>query len=177
VKGCSGTYLWGPDEIEQMNKIGNATAAKLYGGATAQSEPSATKERRLELCRQKYEQRSVSAPAPVSNASVPVAASISSERREPKQQLCKPKAQPVDLIDFSDDAFWGGFGLSEKATSAVKQGNEPLAGFDDLLGLQVPQSCAAIAAAAEAALAPPAPGALNRGDSAQFWADLPFAAW
>jgi len=177
VKGCSGTYLWGPDEIEQMNKIGNATAVKLYGGATAQSEPSATKERRLELCRKKYEQGSASAAAPVSNAPVPVAAPMASQRHESKQQLCKPKAEPADLIDFSDDTFWQDFGLSQKVTSAPKQVEGASIGFDDLLGLQVPQSCRAEAAAADAALAPPAPGALNRGDSASFWADLPFASW
>ena len=31
-KGCNGTYLWGPDEIEHMREIGNKRAAEeLYG--------------------------------------------------------------------------------------------------------------------------------------------------
>ena len=31
-KGCTGTYLWGPDEIEHMQEIGNKRAAQeLYG--------------------------------------------------------------------------------------------------------------------------------------------------
>ena len=31
VKGLSGTYLWGPDEVERMKAIGNAKAAEVYG--------------------------------------------------------------------------------------------------------------------------------------------------
>jgi hypothetical protein len=31
-KGCTGTYIWGPDEIERMAAIGNAKAARMYGG-------------------------------------------------------------------------------------------------------------------------------------------------
>jgi len=56
VKGCSGTYLWGPDEIERMQSIGNAKAEKLYGGAGGAPRPSkeATKEERIALCTKKY---------------------------------------------------------------------------------------------------------------------------
>ena len=31
-KGCTGTYLWGPDEIDRMRSIGNENAKQLYGG-------------------------------------------------------------------------------------------------------------------------------------------------
>jgi Putative GTPase activating protein for Arf len=37
-KGCTGTYLWGPDEIERMRSMGNARAAELYGGSRGISE-------------------------------------------------------------------------------------------------------------------------------------------
>jgi Putative GTPase activating protein for Arf len=30
-KGCTGTYLWGPDEIDRMQAMGNARARELYG--------------------------------------------------------------------------------------------------------------------------------------------------
>lgn len=30
-KGCTGTYLWGPDEIEAMRAKGNARAARAFG--------------------------------------------------------------------------------------------------------------------------------------------------
>tara|TARA_Y100000294_G_C8326006_1_gene244667 strand:- start:160 stop:549 length:390 start_codon:yes stop_codon:yes gene_type:complete len=32
VKSCMGTYLWHPDELEQMKTIGNDNASKIYGG-------------------------------------------------------------------------------------------------------------------------------------------------
>eukprot|EP01047_Picozoa_sp_COSAG01_P003883 COSAG01_NODE_121_length_25291_cov_10.011670_8_plen_356_part_00 len=36
VKSCMGTYLWCPDEIEQMKRLGNARVWRCYtGGATA----------------------------------------------------------------------------------------------------------------------------------------------
>mmetsp|Transcript_108102 Transcript_108102/g.279555 ORF Transcript_108102/g.279555 Transcript_108102/m.279555 type:complete len:296 (-) Transcript_108102:133-1020(-) len=58
VKGCTGTYLWGPDEIAQMQRSGNAVAEATYGGACSAARPAAaaSKEERVELCRKKYEQ-------------------------------------------------------------------------------------------------------------------------
>jgi len=187
-KGCSGTYLWGPDEIEQMKQIGNAIAAARYGGATAQTEPNATKERRLELCRRKYEQGSAVAPV-VSKVPVllPAAAPLQQwPEAAPQQQSqqCKLKTEFTDLIDLEDHAFWAGFGLSEKAEKpepafAATFGSTEVdwLGFDNLLHVdqQLPQSCAATAAAA--ALVPPPPGVVKRGDSASLWEDLPFASW
>ena len=38
-KGCTGTYLWGPDEIERMRYIGNAKALEMYGGCTDAERP------------------------------------------------------------------------------------------------------------------------------------------
>lgn len=73
VKGCAGTYLWGPDEIAQMQAVGNAAAEALYGGGCAEAKPAkeASKEERVELCRKKYEQR---AWAPGSRRQKPAAA-------------------------------------------------------------------------------------------------------
>lgn len=34
-KGCTGTYWWGPDELENMRKIGNARASQIYGSNSA----------------------------------------------------------------------------------------------------------------------------------------------
>uniref|UniRef100_A0A7S2IXF9 Arf-GAP domain-containing protein n=1 Tax=Zooxanthella nutricula TaxID=1333877 RepID=A0A7S2IXF9_9DINO len=58
VKGCTGTYLWGPDEIARMISLGNAAAEAAYGGTQPEARPGAeaTKEARVELCRRKYEQ-------------------------------------------------------------------------------------------------------------------------
>lgn len=32
VKGCTGTYLWGPDEMDRVQRVGNANIEKIYGG-------------------------------------------------------------------------------------------------------------------------------------------------
>ena len=33
-KGCSGTYLWGSDELVRMREVGNARANEIYGGSS-----------------------------------------------------------------------------------------------------------------------------------------------
>ena len=40
-KGCTGTYLWGPDELEQMRSKGNAAARDIYGGNEQRPHPDA----------------------------------------------------------------------------------------------------------------------------------------
>merc|ERR1711971_881831 len=59
-KGCTGTYLWSPDEVQRMRDIGNARANNLYGSSQAiKSLPSsnATHIQWLEFFRDKYERR------------------------------------------------------------------------------------------------------------------------
>lgn len=56
VKGCTGTYLWGPDEIARMQELGNGEAQRLYGCAPVPA-ANASKDERVRLCRQKYEAR------------------------------------------------------------------------------------------------------------------------
>jgi len=60
IKGCSGTYLWGPDEISRMQQLGNAAVRAQLGRINDECRPekSATKEERVALCRKKYEDRS-----------------------------------------------------------------------------------------------------------------------
>jgi len=53
VKGCGGTYLWGPDEIAQMQSLGNSA----WGSHGAQINSSMGKEEQLRVCRQKYENK------------------------------------------------------------------------------------------------------------------------
>ena len=38
-KGCTGTYLWGPDELERMRTVGNARAKQLYAGDEEEERP------------------------------------------------------------------------------------------------------------------------------------------
>eukprot|EP00746_Dinoflagellata_sp_MGD_P164364 gnl/MRDRNA2_/MRDRNA2_92955_c0_seq1.p1 gnl/MRDRNA2_/MRDRNA2_92955_c0~~gnl/MRDRNA2_/MRDRNA2_92955_c0_seq1.p1 ORF type:complete len:388 (+),score=69.34 gnl/MRDRNA2_/MRDRNA2_92955_c0_seq1:76-1239(+) len=51
VKGCGGTYLWGPDEIAQMQSLGNGA----WGSRGAQINSSMGKQEQLRICRKKYE--------------------------------------------------------------------------------------------------------------------------
>jgi len=55
VKGCTGTYLWGPDELQQMRTVGNDGAEKIYGNAKI--EPTASKEKKQQFVVNKYEKR------------------------------------------------------------------------------------------------------------------------
>jgi len=61
VKGCTGTYLWGPDELERMRTVGNRLAAELYGAAKV--DPSAGKEERQGFVLRKYQDKAVAVPA------------------------------------------------------------------------------------------------------------------
>mmetsp|Transcript_28971 Transcript_28971/g.52482 ORF Transcript_28971/g.52482 Transcript_28971/m.52482 type:complete len:200 (+) Transcript_28971:94-693(+) len=59
-KGCTGTYLWSPDEVQRMKEIGNARAETLYGSSKAMASlPSsdASRNQWLEFFRDKYERR------------------------------------------------------------------------------------------------------------------------
>merc|ERR1712070_1265082 len=57
VKGCTGTYLWGPDELQRMAAFGNNAANKLYG--TEKVDPAASKEQKQRYVSEKYEKRSL----------------------------------------------------------------------------------------------------------------------
>jgi len=83
VKGCGGTYLWGPDEIALMQSLGNS--AWSSDGVCAGF--STSKEELLKICREKYENK----PLPVkrsekllgessSTSATPMAACCSSAR-------------------------------------------------------------------------------------------------
>jgi len=113
VKGCSGTYLWGPDEIARMQEIGNARAKDMYGSsADARPSPTATKEERVELCKQKYEQRrwapamaseepatKVTKPQAVKQESLPKSRTL---QPQPSNRGTTPWSKPADLLDFDD---------------------------------------------------------------------------
>jgi hypothetical protein len=56
VKGCTGTYLWGPDELEKMASVGNKGAQAMYG--TEKIDPNASKEQKQRYVVEKYNHRS-----------------------------------------------------------------------------------------------------------------------
>jgi hypothetical protein len=55
VKGCTGTYLWGPDELEKMQTSGNRTGEEVYGSNKV--DPGASKEQKQRYVVDKYERR------------------------------------------------------------------------------------------------------------------------
>jgi len=52
VKGCTGTYLWGPDELERMQTAGNQAGNSKYGAKKI--EPDASKEQKQRYVTEKY---------------------------------------------------------------------------------------------------------------------------
>jgi len=72
VKGCTGTYLWGPDELEKMQTVGNRVGDEVYG--VEKVSPDASKEVKQRFVVDKYEKRlfaSEASPAPSERASQP----------------------------------------------------------------------------------------------------------
>merc|ERR1711988_147996 len=57
VKGCTGTYLWGPDELERMQTSGNCHADEVYGAEKI--DPCASKDQKQRFVVEKYEKRSL----------------------------------------------------------------------------------------------------------------------
>lgn len=55
TKGCTGTYLWGPDELANMQTIGNQEGEVRYG--TEKVSPFASKESKQQHVVDKYEKR------------------------------------------------------------------------------------------------------------------------
>jgi len=62
VKGCTGTYLWGPDELDRMRAVGNDGAEKTYGSAKVS--PTASKEVKQQFVIDKYEKRTLKGQSP-----------------------------------------------------------------------------------------------------------------
>eukprot|EP00403_Amphidinium_massartii_P019993 CAMPEP_0178411016 /NCGR_PEP_ID=MMETSP0689_2-20121128/21279_1 /TAXON_ID=160604 /ORGANISM="Amphidinium massartii, Strain CS-259" /LENGTH=315 /DNA_ID=CAMNT_0020032213 /DNA_START=89 /DNA_END=1036 /DNA_ORIENTATION=+ len=85
VKGCTGTYLWGPDELSRMSEIGNAEAEKRYGSLKV--DPSASKEEKQRYVTAKYSQQ----PAQQESTS---AVKIAPFREEVPQAVMQLRAPP-----------------------------------------------------------------------------------
>jgi len=55
MKGCTGTYLWGPDELEKMQTVGNRKADEVFGERKVS--PLASKEEKQRFVEAKYAKR------------------------------------------------------------------------------------------------------------------------
>ena len=107
-KGCTGTYLWGPDEIEAMERMGNSRAQDVYGGAAFRPNSGASEEEWKSWLTERYERRKwQSAAPPARRVDVKVDKGLaskpfSSKRMETPSQPQKEEPQQ-DLISF--DSF------------------------------------------------------------------------
>jgi hypothetical protein len=116
-KGCSGTYLWGPDEIERMTAIGNARAKELYGDTLPSGLTNDDQIRWKEYLMDKYVHKKF-APASSSSSSAstgsmvppakPTTGSLFQHRASPKiaeatKHTNKKFLPDMDLIRFDDD--------------------------------------------------------------------------
>lgn len=59
-KGCTGTYLWGPDELKNMESMGNDKAEALYGGMEDRPSANASDDTWKQFIVDKYENRKFS---------------------------------------------------------------------------------------------------------------------
>jgi len=73
MKGCTGTYLWGPDELEVMGNMGNRKAAMIYGSKIISSQVS--KQEKQQYVVDKYD-RKLFANKTAPQAPISVAASL-----------------------------------------------------------------------------------------------------
>eukprot|EP00746_Dinoflagellata_sp_MGD_P161164 gnl/MRDRNA2_/MRDRNA2_88210_c0_seq1.p1 gnl/MRDRNA2_/MRDRNA2_88210_c0~~gnl/MRDRNA2_/MRDRNA2_88210_c0_seq1.p1 ORF type:complete len:332 (+),score=65.98 gnl/MRDRNA2_/MRDRNA2_88210_c0_seq1:90-1085(+) len=128
VKGCGGTYLWGEDEIAQMQRLGNSA---WKGSEHCIFDSSTSKDELLRFCQRKYENQK---PVPVAttcpsavqklpcNSAVDVTcagvAPVESERPAQKSMKLKSNsAKPLDLDSFLEDCLKP----SDPVTKAVPQ--------------------------------------------------------
>ena len=69
-KGCTGTYMWGPDEIERMAAIGNTKAARMYGGDDQRPAETAPDSQWKQFILDKYEHGKFMPKYPVHSSTV-----------------------------------------------------------------------------------------------------------
>jgi len=109
VKGCGGTYLWGPDEIAQMQSLGNGA----WGSHGAQINSSMGKEEQLRICRKKYENKpqnikacTVATEAP-SASPAPEVATCSAQDGSVNAVQASSKRPPQKSVSDDLDSFLG----------------------------------------------------------------------
>jgi hypothetical protein len=133
-KGCTGTYWWGPDEIERMRSIGNARAAELYGEGPPAGFTNTDSMRWKEYLIDKYvhckyaprsastrlEQRQEAPSSPLQFSS----SQGFSPSRKAKKQLPKRTMPDIDLIHFDHSTIAGASHNSPKQPPSSMQGNK-----------------------------------------------------
>jgi len=132
-KGCTGTYWWGPDELENMRAIGNERASRIYGSTIPPGlTPGDTMGWRKYIT-DKYVHRKYD---PSSSAAKSKPPDSEAQKIDSLPLLVKEK---VDLLNFDDSGqerqeFIATFGDKTGATSKALA-KSPQNHDTDLLGL------------------------------------------
>merc|ERR1712061_343936 len=122
MKGCTGTYLWGPDELEKMQPVGNRKGDELYG--SDKISPDASKAEKQKFVEAKYkhrEARSATAqPQALTRPVQPQVPAIEIAGRTPSMATAGPQfvprssalARPTSVPDSVFDDLFGDMDLS-----------------------------------------------------------------
>lgn len=137
-KGCTGTYLWGPDELESMRCKGNQLARDVYGGEEDRPSPDAGDEAWKKYIKDKYVDKKF-APSPLSSLSS-LSTSNKTFHKDANIQA-QPFPTPVsemastteDLIcfDFVDANTGTDVAISSSDEHNKKHASDPLDFFSD----------------------------------------------
>jgi len=98
VKGCTGTYLWGPDELAKMQAMGNQNGNDKFG--VKKIEPDASKETKQRFVVEKYEKLSFAGkccPAPRQDPAKAVAENVRAEQPKPSVRVAAAE-QPKPAV-------------------------------------------------------------------------------
>eukprot|EP00980_Cylindrotheca_fusiformis_P004562 scaffold975_cov90-Cylindrotheca_fusiformis.AAC.5 len=113
-KGCTGTYWWGPDELESMKNMGNQRAAEVYGTIIPNGLSNTDVLRWKQYLTDKYVHRKYAGNTAVPTTSKTIGSPVQTRQR-----------QETDLIHFrgsspnavEGDDFFANFGEQEKLQS------------------------------------------------------------
>jgi hypothetical protein len=135
MKGCTGTYLWGPDELGKMQIVGNRKADEIYGARKIS--PGASKEEKQRFVEDKYAKLSFASEAP----SESVVCQQAKPRKCASISSSSPRnARPVPVAA----AAWQSVSSSRRDAPVASKSSIPDSFFDDLFreieSSQVPRS-------------------------------------
>ena len=114
-KGCTGTYLWGPDEIERMTCRGNEYCIQIYGGTYDRPSQDDTDETWRQYIINKYEHEkyvnSFSSPQLVHCSSSDSLSEVQQNTTELKRSQIEGHQLNSSIPAQHDEDFFARYGL------------------------------------------------------------------
>ncbi len=109
-KGCTGSYLWGPDELSRMKEIGNNRSNAIYGGIEHRPPENASNSEWISYIKNKYEKKLFAPKKQEQNIDRSLNESDEGHKKANMQakqinQTCKqlPIVPTSDLLNFNLD--------------------------------------------------------------------------